>query len=204
MTEKSRREGADGPETVRREVIQAYRARYARTFRRRWGVDAPGRRVKRVAFVHGGPQDGETGRRRAQLEARGAAVGEWWPASVHPPAIEEEWHAMLLLIGEPEEEGARRRLSRSLVLGVGRGALVAAAPPAVPFLAREGLLRGRRAACPPADEEEIVRHGASPAGSPLARDGVFLTCSAWERVPELIRSLLDLLHPARQEGASER
>jgi len=190
-------------EAVRRETIEAYRAQYARAYRRRWGIDPPGRRVRRIAFVHDGPGDVEATHRRSLLEARGAAVEEWWPGAGFAPPIDGEWQGLFLSAAEPTDREARSLLARLARRAAEKGAIVAAGPPAVAYLAREGLLRGRTVACPPSAEEEIAGLGAVPSRASLAEDRGFLTCSGWERIGDLIVALLDVLHPPRREERAE-
>jgi hypothetical protein len=188
---------------VRRETIEAYRARYARVYRRRWGIDPPGRRIRRIAFVHDGPGNAEAPRLRSLLEARGAAVEEWWPGAIFAPPIDGEWQGLFLSAADSKDHEARSLLARLARRATEKGAIVAAAPQAVSYLAREGLLRGRMVACPPVAEEEIARLGAVPSRTSIAEDRGILTCSGPERIGDLILALLDVLHPPRREERVE-
>jgi hypothetical protein len=191
-----------GAEEILREVVQAYRARYARSYKRIWGVDPPGLRSRRIVFVHDDPHDPENSRRRSLLTARGAFLSEWVPGADLPPSPDHDAHGLLLVAREPRDRVARDLLGRLAGDALGRKAVLAAAGPAVLFLVVEGVLTGRRAAYASDEEELMSRSGVLPSGGPLVQDGPVLTCAAWDRVPDLIRALLDLVHRPQKEGGA--
>jgi hypothetical protein len=191
-----------GADEVLREVVQAYRARYARWHRRIRGVDHPGLRSRRIVFVHDDTNDPENLRRRSLLTARGAFLTEWVPGEDVPPSPDHDPHGLLLVAREPRDRAARDLLRRLAGDALGRKAVLAAAGPSVLFLAGEGILKGRRAAYAPEEEEVLSRGGVLPSGGAFVQDGSVLTCAAWDRVPDLIRAFLDLVHKPQKEGVA--
>jgi hypothetical protein len=189
---------------LRREAVEAFRNRYARRYRRRFGADPPGLRPKRIAFLHDGGEEEETERRNRLLGARGAVVVEWWPSLGSDPGAGSPIHGYFVAVGPPEAEEERGRISAAIRRALAGGAYLAVSPSSLRFFAGDGVLRGRRVAFPKEEEESMLSAGLLPAGTALARDGALLTCSLPERIPDLIRLLLDLVHPTSPEGASDR
>jgi hypothetical protein len=181
-------------ERIRKEFVQAHRYRYARDHKRRFGIDPPGLRVRRIAFLHDAEGEEEAVRRRRLLEARGAIVEEWWPGGEGDPPAGREIHGLLVTTASVRASEVRERVGAAVRAVLGSGAVVAIAPSSLVYLATDGCLTGRRAAFPPGDEAEMLRSGVFPAESALARDGRLLTCSLWEKLPDLVRGLLDLVH----------
>ncbi len=205
MTDREKASREEVRELILREVVEAHRNRYARAYRRRFGSDPPGRRVRRIVLVRLEEDEEGASRLYKLLGARGAVVAEWRPEREEDAAPVTPVHAWFVGLSSPPTGVASHRVRTAVARALATRAFVAIAPEALAFVAEGGELRGRRVSFP-LDEEAALGGGAGlvRADGPVSRDRNLLTCLGRERLGDLVRGLLDLVHATSPEGVTER
>ena len=202
MTEESREETEEaGEETVLQERIEAYRGRYARLFRRRWGKEPPAIHTARVALIANGSGGEEEGIWLSSLlTSRGALTEEWWlDSGENPVSAGEENDAVLVAATNIPNDQVGEIFRRMMRRAVSRSAVIAAVDGGIALLAREGFLRGRAAAFASHERAAMERWGVRWSGSSVTQDGMFLTAEGRRNTQVLVRTLLEMLSQSPAE-----